>query len=408
MRLCFVTKEFPPETGWGGVGTYFWELAHGLVAVGCSVDVITYGKSDRVETVCDNLRVHRHSGSEALPFYAQALKSILERFCPTTCRELVWSWSACQYFQRELGRIDIDLIETAEVYGSGFFFRKGHLPLVVKLHTPFRMARQLSGFDSNLDVVIGDWVEKVTTSSAVSVMSCSEAMRSRIKDFWSIDVSDVEVIHNAVDTKLFCPASSEKKSGKISIGYFGRLEGRKGIDVLIDAFGKLVARGADVELCLYGSDCSRQEGGSWKEYLLDYSERHNFRQRVILKGHARRELLPEEYNASDICVVPSQGFENFPYSCLEPMSCGRAVVASECGGLPEMIQHDVNGILVSPGDSGALAKALQRLVDDSDLRLSLGKHARQSVEKNFNRETIARQTLEIYRKALDRSFRKGP
>ena len=199
MRLCFVTKEFPPETGWGGVGTYFWELANGLAEEGCSVDVITYGKFDRVETVCENLRVHRHSGGEVLPFYAKFIKLILERFCPTTCRELVWSWSACKYFQRDLDHLGIDLIEVPEVYGSGFFFRKGRNPLVVKLHTPFMMARLLSGFDNNPDVVARDWIEKLTVRSAVSVMSCSEAMRSRIKDFWRLDVSDVVVIHNPVD-----------------------------------------------------------------------------------------------------------------------------------------------------------------------------------------------------------------
>lgn len=402
MNLCFITKEFPPETGWGGVGTYFWELANGLAALGHSVDVIAFGAQDRTDEISANLKVHRHAGGEDLPLSGKVWKSFFSRVCPKTCLNLQWSWSAVSYYRKNLAPSGIDIIEVPDVYGSGYFLKNLRLPFVAKLHTPFRMARRLSGFNDNLDTVIGDMVEKKAVLSAAKVISCSASMKQRIADFWNLDVRNITVVHNPVDTELFCPLEKTNQNPhKIQIGYFGRLEGRKGVDVLCQAFGKLVERRDDVELSLFGDDCSRNEGGSWLEFLSEYSERHQFRDKVVFKGHVQRESLPAVYNAMDICVVPSKEFENFPYSCLEPMACGRAVVASRCGGLPEMLQNGVHGLLVPPGHSDALADALLQLVTNHQLRLTLGANARRHAEKFFARETIARQTLEVYRKAIN-------
>ena len=135
MNLCFVSKEFPPETGWGGVGTYFWELANGLVSLGHAVDVIALGQQDRVEEISANFRVHRHVGGEALPLAGKMFKPIFSKFCPKACQDLQWSWSAAKYCQKVLRLSDIGVIEVPDVYGSGYYFNKLGLPLVVKLHS---------------------------------------------------------------------------------------------------------------------------------------------------------------------------------------------------------------------------------------------------------------------------------
>jgi glycosyltransferase involved in cell wall biosynthesis len=94
--------------------------------------------------------------------------------------------------------------------------------------------------------------------------------------------------------------------------------------------------------------------------------------------------------------VPSL-YENFPYTCLEAMACGCAVIASAVGGIPEIITNEVDGVLVPPGSPEALAGAILRLLSDPMLRRRLGERARATISARFNREAICAQTVQAYR-----------
>src|SRR4029450_7410350 len=85
---------------------------------------------------------------------------------------------------------------------------------------------------------------------------------------------------------------------------------------------------------------------------------------VRFVGRVERATLPEVYRSAAICVIPSL-YENLPYPCLEPLASGCAVLASEAGGIPEIVTTEVDGLLVPPGNASALAAALGRLFADS-------------------------------------------
>ena len=107
---------------------------------------------------------------------------------------------------------------------------------------------------------------------------------------------------------------------------------------------------------------------------------------------------------ADILMLPSL-WENCPYSCLEGMAAGRAIVASDQGGMPELIEHGGNGLLARAGEPESFIAQLETLVENQDLRDRLGAAARQSVEQQFTDERIARVTTEVYEQCVAASHR---
>jgi glycosyltransferase involved in cell wall biosynthesis len=99
--------------------------------------------------------------------------------------------------------------------------------------------------------------------------------------------------------------------------------------------------------------------------------------------------------AADIFLLPSL-WENCPYSCLEAMAAGRAIVCADQGGMPELIQHGVNGLLANPDSSASFADRIEQLINDSELRARLGDNARATIERAHRDTHVARQAVEVY------------
>ena len=111
--------------------------------------------------------------------------------------------------------------------------------------------------------------------------------------------------------------------------------------------------------------------------------------------------LPNYYRSADICVVPSV-YDNSPYTCLEAMSCGRAVIGTSAGGTREYLVDGESGVIVPPRDTDALAEAIIGVLADDNERARLALNARARVLEKFQRKEIARQTVELYKLAIAR------
>jgi hypothetical protein len=101
----------------------------------------------------------------------------------------------------------------------------------------------------------------------------------------------------------------------------------------------------------------------------------------------------------DVFLLPSI-WENAPYSLLEAMAAGKAIVASDCGGVPEILRHEVDGLVARTGDVDSFRRALDRLLRNDGVRRRLGRSARQRVESRFTDEIVARRSLAFYEWAL--------
>lgn len=171
--------------------------------------------------------------------------------------------------------------------------------------------------------------------------------------------------------------------------FVGDLRRLKGIDVLLDAYGRLVD--APPLVCI---------GKVWPETPEDLPP--NVR---VLKNWPNKAVLAA-WRRSLLGVVPSIWPEPFGIVAIEAMACGRPVVASRTGGLPDVVVDGESGILVPPGDAEALATALQRLIDDRPLLERMGTAARRHAE-TFRVAAVVPRIERAYDQALARTTHRG-
>jgi glycosyltransferase involved in cell wall biosynthesis len=195
------------------------------------------------------------------------------------------------------------------------------------------------------------------------------------------------VIPNGVDSRLFSPAAREP-AGPPVILFAGRMDDQKGVDVLLKAFG-LLATGPRLRLA--GTGCREQE------YRRAAAEAGLGA--VEFLGGVERRHLPALLGEAHVYVLPSR-YENLPLGILEAMACARPVVAARVGGVTEMIDEGVEGLLVPAGDAAALALALQRLVEDAGLRARMGEAGRSRVLARFTWEKVAAETEAFYEELM--------
>jgi len=174
--------------------------------------------------------------------------------------------------------------------------------------------------------------------------------------------------------------------------FVGRLGLQKGIDTLLEAWPRFLARRPGALLVILGEG---REGPRLKAM----AEALHIAGSVDFRGF--RGDVGQHYAAADIFVLPSR-YEGFPNVMLEAMAAGLPVVASRVSGTEDAIESGRNGLLVPSGDAGALCEALLTLAADQDLAGALGREARKTVEGRFNIKVVAEATMAFYNRLLSR------
>ena len=215
------------------------------------------------------------------------------------------------------------------------------------------------------------------------------------------------VIHNGTDLSdadAAEPAPTPiKRAGEIWIGYVGRLESIKGYDILLKAVDPLLHQYPHVKAFFIGA--SRPKNlGSFSQ-VVGASRPNNLQSSSQVEFLGFRNDVYSVLKQMDIFCLPSLS-EGLPNALMEAMSVGCAPVASRVGGVPVLVEHGKNGLLVPPRDVRALQEALQQLIESSDLRKELGRHARQTIEARFNWNKIAVEYEELFETIL-RPYRPG-
>jgi len=201
------------------------------------------------------------------------------------------------------------------------------------------------------------------------IVANSEAVKRRLV---SEGIEPVEVIHNGVVTRPPRPSLSPPPTATFA----GRLVREKGVDVLLRAFTKVVTSIPDARLFLAGE-------GPERENLQRMIAELGLLSNVTLLGHLSHIDLERYFSAAWTQVVPSRWEEPFGVVATEAMMRGTAVVASNCGGLKEIVQHGRTGFLVPPDDANALADALLKFMQDHDLAERMGEAGRRVALTQF-------------------------
>jgi glycosyltransferase involved in cell wall biosynthesis len=223
-----------------------------------------------------------------------------------------------------------------------------------------------------------------------AVIAISHSIRNNLIEF-GVPAEKITTIYN-ICPKLISDKTKTDNTNFIILG-LGRMCEEKGFDILIKSVVDVKARYQikNIKLRLIGNGPERKklERIAMKLGLKDSFE---------FISWVDNKNIADEYSQSDILVVPSRYEEPLGRVVLEASSCSKPVIASNVGGLKEIIQDGFNGLLVPPDDYISLSQSIFRLYHDASLRQYLGSNAKRSVLEKFSESTIVRQTINLYEK----------
>lgn len=256
------------------------------------------------------------------------------------------------------------------------------LPLVVTVH------------GSDLYTLAGrpEWRARIAAvaQAARAVVCVSDSLARDVVALLGIDGARITVVPDAYDDGRFTYVCRPLPAGRsVRVVSVARLVDVKGPDVLVEAVGRLVADGEDVDLTIIGH-------GVLRASLLERARVLGIAERVRLLGGVPSVRLPEILAAADVYVQPSRR-EGFGVALVEALATGLPAVATRSGG-PESIVTEADGVLVEPGDPDALADALRDVIGRLGSFDAAGIAARASAR--FSRAIVGARLVEVYRRAI--------
>jgi len=287
-----------------------------------------------------------------------------------------------------LGKLDAPLVHV-QTASRGSFWRKAVVcfmaraagrPYLVHLH-----GGGFSRFYEHESGPIGRRVIRSTLGHAALVVALSEEWRERLLKI--CPTARVEVLHNAVAIPDAALVPSRHAAAKPTLLFLGHLLPDKGVFDLVKAFAEVARRVPDLRLVLGGVGQVAAVSALATELGV--------RERLEVPGWLGPEEKSAALAASTIFLLPSY-HEGMPMALLEAMSWGRPVIATPVGGIPQIVTHEANGLLVSPGDVAALTRAITRLLEDPALAERLGNAARTTIERGFSLDDALVRLGSIY------------
>jgi alpha-maltose-1-phosphate synthase len=372
LKVALLTREYPPDV-YGGAGVHVEYLARGLRRL-VDLTVHCQGGPSRDDAVTHH--PWASLGDQVLRIFSMDLTMAEAAAGADVLHSHTWYANLAGHLASLL-------------YG---------VPHVVTMHSlePLRpwKAEQLGG-----GYALSSWAERVAATSAAAVVAVSEGMRADILSAYpSIPPERTRVIYNGIDTSEYAPDPSSDVLSRFAIDpgrpyviFVGRITRQKGVPVLLRA-ASLLDPAAQLVLCAGAADTpelrdevtslvnglqASRTGVFWIPEMLPK------RDIIQLLSHATVFACPSVYEPLGIVN-------------LEAMACGTAVVASRVGGIPEVVEGGVTGLLVPPDDTAALADALNALLRDPVRAEAMGRAGRERAVKSFSWDTVAAQTASLY------------
>lgn len=400
MRVLVITWEFPPYVV-GGIGTHVAQLVphlggdHGALnpdgANGADdrepvhVDVLTtrFAGGASVESYNDFVTIHRVEVPvmDALDWY----------------NSVVDNNSAFVEYAKLLARTrTYDLIHVHDWLTGEAGINLKHLwkaPLVVTIHATER-GRHQGWLPTSTSQQIDD-LERRVTYEAWRVVACSHYMRDELARWFGLPADKVTVIPNGIDTSQIHTSKAAEleamrtryaPSGEKLLFYVGRIVHEKGVHLLVRAMPRILADHPNTRLLVAGKN-------SQKLFPLAYEL--GVEKQIDFMGYISDETRDCLYQVADAAVFPSL-YEPFGIVALEAMANGCNVIASNTGGLSEVVEHEVTGLTVIPGDPLSIVWAVDRLFNDPVSAAARRAAALTEVNTRYRWDHIGRQTATLY------------
>jgi len=413
LHVALISPEFPRYSNWGGAATFTFNLACLLSQMGHKVDVFTTGNhfSQGKSEIIENFTVHYVPFKTSSKIFNQLyyrfpfnlFRWFGKKYLPTTSFLLKWNLFSYLNFLKIQKQQPFDVIHVLDYHFSalfiGYFFNK--IPLIAHIQGPQILFNifEIKGIDrvikAKLEVLFLDRFPDM-------LIAVSEDVRTYLIQHLKREANSIIHIPNFIDMKRY---KSVKTFDKNAIVFWGRLEFRKGVDVLVEAFTNIASSNQKLRLYLIGKNGSQflynNHSISFDEYIEFASIPANIRQRIFIipqisELHSLTEVLGKFVG---IAVFPSR-YEPFGYVNIEAMSLGFVTVASIHGGSGEIISDGVNGFTT--------AATIEQLTNKLNYILKLPKkelnqitkRGKKRVMKSYSFASVIPRYISLYNKLL--------
>ncbi len=390
LRVCFVSQEYPPGD-FGGIGRFTADLATGFAAAGHEVHVVTRSPDVNRIDFEEGVWLHRLAAPE---------RCIAELDGAPLGGNLFHSANVYHEVRRLHERRPLDVLSAPLWACEGMACAlDDRFPTVLTLMTSMKTVAGLHPSWAG-----ADWVtqllalEKRTVRTAQYLHPISNAILKGVQADYGPARGRAEVQPLGVrDRRAQYPTRRAGADSKVKVLFVGRLERRKGVDVLLQAAVRLLARFPDAEFILAGKDTPNTETGT--TYRAQFEKEHGggpaVADRVTFAGAVTEERLYQLYADADVVCMPSR-YESFGLVLVEGMMFGKPVVGCAVGGMVEIVEVGGNGLLATPGDADSLTDCLGKLLADADLRRRYGERSRRLFEEKFALPIVIENTARFY------------
>jgi glycogen(starch) synthase len=396
MKVAFLSREYPPDTSWGGIATVYHSLACALAQRGHEIHVICQATGKPKDLVDNGVFVHRVGTNP-------------RRY--STMARINYSFHAWLKLREAIRKYRIEIVE-ATYWGAeaSLYSLKKRTPLVIRADvsaSDILRTKTYSGIEELLSLRILSCLERFNIKRADRVITISKEVHTRVIERLQIDPEKVDMVYPGIDTGRYRFIESDvREKLKISqnvplVLFVGRLEARKGVHVLCQAVPEIIRAIPLTKFALVGEDTNTApSGGSFKSYLTKKAKQNSFANNLLFIDFLPPEELIKLYSACDVVVLPSLQ-EGFSEVILEALACGKPIVTTSTGGAPEIGLTPPSGIIVPPHDVKDLAQAIIELLSlkDEEKRLA-ARTNRELVETRFSMAAWVDKMVQVYEKTL--------
>jgi glycosyltransferase involved in cell wall biosynthesis len=389
LHIGLLTPALAGVTGLdSGIGVHFRHLAEALVAAGHRVTVVVVTEKNTVPPTGLAFAVRIIEIRPAVA--ARVVGRMHWQLHQWTCVRAGIAAAA-----RAVRELDVDIWETTST-GSlalDFLGLRPRAPVVTRVSTT---AAQLRATNAGPITWVGRRIETWERTAILRsdrVFTHSLSHRAALAAAFSLAPETIAIVPHGIPVPANTPLRSASNP-KCEILFVGRLEHRKGIDLLLAALPAMLQAEPDATVTLVGTD----RDGHWQK-MWRQSAPAVVRDRVSFAGVVDAATLTSHYRNAHVFIAPSR-YESFGLIFVEAMAYALPVVALRAPGAIDLIENDVNGVLVSPDDPSALSAALSGLVSDRARRQRLGDAGRRSVEALYSLPALASASVAFYRDRL--------
>jgi glycosyltransferase involved in cell wall biosynthesis len=408
LSVAFLSPSWPSDSAANGIATYVGNIVAGLRRMGHRPCILSVTGSGQWPDVYFLER-------ESRPFLSRIFDPLAFRVAPRSATRRRHAENLFRAAARVIEERGVELLVMEETFGMLQLIRSRlSIPVVVRLCGPLFANGEASEtvFDSAFRRRVRQEGVTISLADAVSASSANIIERTRVRYGLALDGASV--------IPAPAPIVSPRDRWRLDdcdrnhILFVGRFDRHKGGDVVIDCFRILARKFPRLKLRFVGADAGFRDnaGRSWP--LAKYIAQHapEVAGRVDWLGQQPHAALAALRRQSYLTIVASR-FEVFGLVVVEALAYGCPLVATNTGGIPEIVTDGVNGLLCEPGDATAMATQVTRLLENPNLAAKLGERGGDDAATRYHPDTIAAKTasfhsalIERWRSRSDQTFRK--